>query len=51
MISGFSVISMQSSYREYAGLEHAAWHLTGDVRPVFANRKDTTARRDEIEMG
>jgi hypothetical protein len=51
MISRSSVISMHSSYREYAGLELAAWHLTGDVRPVFAIRKGGTARRDEIEMG
>jgi hypothetical protein len=51
MIPQSSAISLYPSYLGYAGLELAVWNRTGHVRPVFANRKDAVARRDEIVMG
>ncbi len=46
-----AVISMQPSYLGYDGLEVAVWNHTALVRPLFAHRKGSTARRDEIVMG
>ena len=51
MTSRAATASMLPTYRGYAGQEVAAWNFTGHVRPDFAHREGTTARREETEMG
>lgn len=51
MIPHSSALSLSPAYLGYVGLELVVWNHTGHVRPIFANRKDAVARRDEIVMG